>query len=151
VPARSSGASRVPPKGCFTGTVRVLSESLCPYRVDPKTALSKLREHLNDSTGRTPHCYFGWTEGNPTVYLFEVSFADVSGLCGGDDRWIKTCPTPSCSHLLVCDVCYLDQVSELTIFPGEVVGQPIGATEPRAEQEAKKRESEPEHRPWQSC
>jgi hypothetical protein len=31
------------------------------------------------------------------------------------------------------------------------VGQPIGATEPSAEQEAKKRESEPEHRPWQSC
>jgi hypothetical protein len=40
-------------------------------------------------------------------------------LCGGGDRWIKTCLTPSGSRLLVCDLCYGDHESELTIVPGD--------------------------------
>jgi hypothetical protein len=42
-------------------------------------------------------------------------------LCGGGDRWIKTCLTPEGARLLVCDSCWEEHASELTIVPGDHV------------------------------
>ncbi|MEP7220760.1 MAG: amino acid transporter, partial [Bacteroidota bacterium] len=32
-------------------------------------AIAALLLHLRDTTGKIPHAYFGWTEGNPFKYL----------------------------------------------------------------------------------
>ena len=33
-------------------------------------AMAAFLLHLRDESGKEPHCYFGWTQGNPIVYLF---------------------------------------------------------------------------------
>jgi hypothetical protein len=42
-------------------------------------------------------------------------------LCGGGDRWIKTCVTPEGSRLLVCDSCWEEHASVLVMVPGDHV------------------------------
>jgi hypothetical protein len=32
-------------------------------------AIAALLLHLRDKTGKIPHVYFGWSEGNPVAYL----------------------------------------------------------------------------------
>jgi hypothetical protein len=34
-------------------------------------AIAALLLYVRDETGKIPHAYFGWTEGNPIVYLLK--------------------------------------------------------------------------------
>ena len=34
-------------------------------------AIAALLLYIRDQTGQIPHAYFGWTEGNPIVYLLK--------------------------------------------------------------------------------
>jgi hypothetical protein len=37
-------------------------------------AIAALLIHIRDSTGKLPHAYFGWTEGNPVTYVLKYLF-----------------------------------------------------------------------------
>jgi hypothetical protein len=51
--------------GVEVGTYKVLraKSSTVP------NAIAAFLLYLRDTTGKRPHCYFGWTEGNPIIYL----------------------------------------------------------------------------------
>jgi hypothetical protein len=61
----------------FTGTLKVTGTDVSGYHVLRATspaipnAIAALHLYLRDQTGKIPHAYFGWTEGNPIVYLLK--------------------------------------------------------------------------------
>ena len=61
----------------FTDTLDITGLEVGGFRVLRTTipaipnAIAALLLHIRDQTGRIPHAYFGWTEGNPIVYLLK--------------------------------------------------------------------------------
>src|SRR5207237_3473205 len=59
----------------FTGELQVRGCEVAGHRVlrvrgtAIPNAIAALLLHLRDTTGRRPHAYFNWTEGNPLLYL----------------------------------------------------------------------------------
>jgi len=61
----------------FSGHLQVEGVKVGPHRVlrcvSPAipNAIAALLLYIRDETGQIPHAYFGWTEGNPIVYLLK--------------------------------------------------------------------------------
>lgn len=59
----------------FAPTLRVVGEEIAGYRVlrvkssSVPNAIAAILLAMRDRTGKQPHVYFGWTEGNPLKYL----------------------------------------------------------------------------------
>lgn len=59
----------------FTDVLEVRGVRVGKYRIlraessSVPNAIAYLLLYLRDTTGKRPHCYFGWTEGNPIIYL----------------------------------------------------------------------------------
>ncbi len=59
----------------FTGKLFVSGVDVGGYRIlrthapAVPNAIAALLLHLRDTTGKTPHVYFGWSEGNPVKYM----------------------------------------------------------------------------------
>jgi hypothetical protein len=61
----------------FSNVLNVRGVEIGPFRVlrshSPAVpnAIAGLLLHIRDRTGKVPHAYFGWTEGNPIAYLLK--------------------------------------------------------------------------------
>jgi hypothetical protein len=59
----------------FSGAIKVRGVDIEGYRIlrteapAVPNAIAALLLHLRDVTGKIPHVYFGWSEGNPIMYL----------------------------------------------------------------------------------
>jgi hypothetical protein len=67
----------------FSGVLKVRGVDVDGYRVlrseSPAVpnAIAAFLLHLRDTTGKIPHVYFGWSEGNPLTYLLKyVAFGE---------------------------------------------------------------------------
>lgn len=67
----------------FSGVLKIHGERVDGYRVlrteSPAVpnAIAAFLLYLRDKTGRLPHAYFGWSEGNPLVYIFKyIAFGE---------------------------------------------------------------------------
>jgi hypothetical protein len=67
----------------FTERLKVRGVELDGYRVlrtkSPAVpnAIAAFLLHVRDTTGKVPHIYFGWSEGNPLMYIFKyVAFGE---------------------------------------------------------------------------
>ncbi|MEW6126217.1 MAG: amino acid transporter [Acidobacteriota bacterium] len=64
----------------FSGVLKVRGVALGPYKIlrtkSPAipNAIAAFLLHLRDETGKTPHAYFGWSEGNPLKYVLQFIF-----------------------------------------------------------------------------
>jgi hypothetical protein len=67
----------------FSGVMKIRGADIGGHRVmraeSPAVpnAIAAFLLHLRDQTGKIPHVYFGWSEGNPLTYLFKyVAFGE---------------------------------------------------------------------------
>ncbi|MDQ3756166.1 MAG: amino acid transporter, partial [Acidobacteriota bacterium] len=67
----------------FSGAMRVRGVDVEGHRVlrtkssAVPNAIAAFLLQLRDTTGKVPHVYFGWSEGNPLAYLFKyVAFGE---------------------------------------------------------------------------
>ena len=64
----------------FSGVLKVRGVRVGNYRVlrtksqAVPNAIAAFLLHLRDQTGQIPHVYFGWTEGNPFLYVLKFIF-----------------------------------------------------------------------------
>ena len=69
---RSAATRRSSAKCCWCAGPRV--DGYCVLRCKSPAipnAIAALLLHIRDRTGKIPHVYFGWTEGNPITYLLK--------------------------------------------------------------------------------